>query len=139
MEGDYSSAAINTGSGAVPAPCCSGRRGEVGAACQHSDTSPLQAALSSHCQNWGWGVAPTSARSPQGAPHSPTAANCCHWTQQGFHIVFKSSSILLFWRKLRCNCKTSTWEVPAMGCGGIDVTRGAWHSGSLAVHQGVAF
>lgn len=71
MEGDYSSAAINTGSGAVPAPCCSGRRGEVGAVCQHSDTSPLQAALSSHCQNWGWGVAPTSARSPQGAPILP--------------------------------------------------------------------
>lgn len=138
MEGDYSSAAINTGSGAVPAPCCSGRRGEVGAACQHSDTSPLQAAEPT-LPELGLGSGTHLGKEPSECPHSPTAANCCHWTQQGSHIVFKSSSILLFWSKLRCNCKTSTWEVPSMGCGGIDVTRGAWHSGSLAVHQGVAF
>jgi len=63
----------------------------------------------------GLGSGTHLVKEPSESPHSPTAANCCHWTQQGSHIVFKSSSILLFWSKLRCNCKTSSWEVPCMG------------------------
>lgn len=101
MEGDYSSAAINTGSGAVvlcqhPAAMGGEGRWVLPVSTVTPPPPPPPGSTGPTLPELRLGSGTRLGEEPSGCPRPPTAANCCHWAQQGSCTGFKSSSILLF-------------------------------------------